>query len=38
LKIALHHARPNLGLNAIGKSDDLKEEEKLIFIFLENLG
>lgn len=38
LKIALTNARPNLGLNAIGKSDDLTEEEELIFSFLEKLG
>lgn len=37
-RIALTNARPNFGLNAIGKSDELKEEEQSIFLFLEQLG
>ena len=37
-RIALTNARPNFGLNAIGKSDELKEEEQSIFQFLEQLG
>lgn len=38
LKIALTNARPNFGLDAIGKTDDLKEEEQAIFSFLEEFG
>lgn len=34
LKIALNHARPNMGLNTIGWVDELKEEEEQVFKFL----
>jgi len=38
LRIAMLNARPNLGLNQMGKSDELKEEEQAIFSFLEQFG
>jgi hypothetical protein len=34
LKIALNHSRPYIGLNAMGRVNQLKEEEDSIFKFL----
>ena len=38
LRVNLIHARPTMGLNAMRHDNDLKNEEKLIFDFIEFLG
>lgn len=38
MRVNLIHTRPTMGLNAMRQDNDLKEEEKLIFNFIENLG
>jgi len=38
LRIAMLNARPNLGLNQMGKSEELKEEVQAVCSFLKQVG